>query len=690
MSKPTNGFFDLTDGITRGKGVSAMLNSRDSQARITALFGGRHLLPSSVMRARKIKPDAKEDEWGEKRSYKNTAPLRDKLKELDLPDNMKQSAVISGKGCAAGALSIFPQDIGRTVLIFYTEPGDVVVDPFAGHNSRMSLCVKEGRHYKGCDLSTEFMDFNRKKAVKLRKEFKEVEIELHHCDSRKMPIASEIGDFTITCYDEETEVLTATGWKKFAAVSYDDEIATLNQNNCIEYQKPNDITSGHYEGPMYRLSTPFVDLRVTPNHNLYVQRRHKNNYELIQAKNLPPRGHFKIKSSGVWTGEERATFTIPGLPTTSKVTGTGHSMSEKREKSFRPASVSMDLFLEFLGYWLAEGSLNDRNGKSPGGVVLTSKSRAIAERFKEVIDGLAIAPPARIYQENGVHRVHVHSRRLWKYLAQFGYSSTKYIPRELLSLSKRQLHILFDALMAGDGSKNGNRYWTVSEKLRDDVTELAFKLGYVASYRPGRSTENQRIRFLNDKLIKSNHTCWIVHIKKERTETSVTVSGWKDGTKCSIGWEEGYNGTVRCVSVPNQVIYVRRNGKPIWCGNSPPYYDIEHYGDEPEQMANCPTYEEFLESMQLVMNENFRCLKPGAYAAWFINDFRRRGVFHSYHSDVINLGRQAGFVHHDIIVVHFGRGFRDCFVTQTFTQKIVPKSHEYCVVFRKPEVKEAE
>jgi SpoVK/Ycf46/Vps4 family AAA+-type ATPase len=31
-------------------------------------------------------------------------------------------------------------------------------------------------------------------------------------------------------------------------------------------------------------------------------------------------------------------------------------------------------------------------------------------------------------------------------------------------------------------------------------------------------------------------------------------------------WED-YSGTVWCVTVPNHIIYVRRNGKPVWCGN---------------------------------------------------------------------------------------------------------------------------
>ena len=32
---------------------------------------------------------------------------------------------------------------------------------------------------------------------------------------------------------------------------------------------------------------------------------------------------------------------------------------------------------------------------------------------------------------------------------------------------------------------------------------------------------------------------------------------------------ERYNGTIHCVEVPNGTLYVRRNGYPVWCGNTP-------------------------------------------------------------------------------------------------------------------------
>lgn len=313
-----DGFFTLNDekfeGV--GKDAAAIKQSKASRNQLIAMFGGLHNVPSSIMRASKKDLPADIDEHGHKRGYANTTPGIELSRDARLPKVLRKAYHVSGCGTNSGALSTFPQNIGRSMVLLYSKPGDTVVDPFSGHNSRMDLCVKAGRHYIGCDLSKEFMDFNFRRAAVLRKKYPKAYIELHHCDSRNIPISSnEVGDFTIT---------------------------------------------------------------------------------------------------------------------------------------------------------------------------------------------------------------------------------------------------------------------------------------------------------------------------------------------------------------------------------SPPYHNLEFYGDEPEQLGKCETYKEFLQSLYMVMEENFRLLKPGAFCMWFVNDFRRNGEFISYHIDTIRLMKRAGFIHHDLLVVDLGRTMRDCFLNQTMEQKILPKRHETGLVFRKP------
>lgn len=117
---------------------------------------------------------------------------------------------------------------------------------------------------------------------------------------------------------------------------------------------------------------------------------------------------------------------------------------------------------------------------------------------------------------------------------------------------------------------------------------------------------------------------------------------------------------------------------------SPPYWDLEHYGDEHGQLGN-RSYGSFLDSLRAVAADNCRCLKPGAFCVWCVNDFRKNGKFYSFHEDVASLMRGAGFRQHDALVIDLGPAIRAAFASQVVETKIVPKRHEYCLVFRRKE-----
>jgi len=116
---------------------------------------------------------------------------------------------------------------------------------------------------------------------------------------------------------------------------------------------------------------------------------------------------------------------------------------------------------------------------------------------------------------------------------------------------------------------------------------------------------------------------------------------------------------------------------------SPPYWDIEYYGDEPEQLGNAKTYDNFLDALSAHIRENFRILKSGAFCAWFVNDFRKNNIFYPYHSDLIYFFQEAGFEMFNIYIVDLGNTFGKIFAQQIEKSKIFPKRHEYCLLFQK-------
>ena len=121
---------------------------------------------------------------------------------------------------------------------------------------------------------------------------------------------------------------------------------------------------------------------------------------------------------------------------------------------------------------------------------------------------------------------------------------------------------------------------------------------------------------------------------------------------------------------------------------SPPYYDIEYYGEEQNQLGKAKTYKKFLELISKHIEENFRILKPGSFCAWFVQDFVRNKIFHSYHADLIPLFVNTGFEIFQIYIIDLGNPLSCAFVQKIIELKRFPKRHEYCLLFKKPSIGE--
>ncbi len=117
---------------------------------------------------------------------------------------------------------------------------------------------------------------------------------------------------------------------------------------------------------------------------------------------------------------------------------------------------------------------------------------------------------------------------------------------------------------------------------------------------------------------------------------------------------------------------------------SPPYWDLEYYGNEDEQLGYKKSYPNFLEGLFKIISECYRVLRPGKFITININDFRKDKKFYDYHVDVINLMNKAGFQRWDIIIIRWPSCVGQAFATQVFGRKVSAKTHEYLIVGRKP------
>lgn len=119
---------------------------------------------------------------------------------------------------------------------------------------------------------------------------------------------------------------------------------------------------------------------------------------------------------------------------------------------------------------------------------------------------------------------------------------------------------------------------------------------------------------------------------------------------------------------------------------NPPYFNVEKYESVDGQLSDNNDYDTFLEKYSEAIEQHFRILKPNGFAVAVVNDFRKNDVFYNFHGDTIELCKNAGFIQHDIIINQLnGQAMQAIGSFEKLGLKIMPKCHEYILVFRKPD-----
>lgn len=334
-----------------------------------------------------------------------------------------------------------------------------------------------------------------------------------------------------SCFSDDTEVLTKEGWKAFPQVTLEDEIATLTETQTVEYHRPNEVIKQRYVGELIHFQNHNCDLLVTPNHKMYVRIRDSEKFELIPAFESINWSRAQMLKVVNCNAEEKEWFDFP-------------FDTEARKFAKYPfvEKVKMDDWLEFFGYYITEGCVSKRAGNYR--VLIAQDFRKNFENCREIRACLERLPFN--FVDSFDHQFCITNKQLFYYLSQFGKSDQKFLPTTLKQLSKRQLNILYEAMMLGDGSRSGDTYYSNSYRLISDFQELLLKIGYAGNIR------------LTDK--RKEKPVYATHILNRVNQRFITPSYPERTIK-------QYDGYVYCVNVPNHVIFVRRNGKALFCGN---------------------------------------------------------------------------------------------------------------------------
>jgi|SRR5712671_4136772 len=118
----------------------------------------------------------------------------------------------------------------------------------------------------------------------------------------------------------------------------------------------------------------------------------------------------------------------------------------------------------------------------------------------------------------------------------------------------------------------------------------------------------------------------------------------------------------------------------------PPYFNLEKYSDQQEDLSNLSSYNEFNASMWLCAHAHRKRMKPGAFVCIITGNFRNKsGELVDFPSDTIVNFKEAGFLYWQDIIL--SKNFASAAVRASNAWrglKLVPR-HERLLVFRTPE-----
>lgn len=317
----------------------------------------------------------------------------------------------------------------------------------------------------------------------------------------------------IHCLKPDHDVLTLAGWKAIPEITADDEIGCLVDNKLV-YQKPiNVFHYPEYKGKMYSVRNKHVDLDVTANHRMYVsQKKRLTAYDFIRADEIEGK-NVRYKKSAEWDAPDYQ-FILPAF-------------ADKAERA-----LDMEAWLIFMGIWITCGLIVDKRR-----VEISLKNNCVKNIFEEATKRMGFEVDVMSGFNDG---------QLANYMSEFTITeSNKFFPEWVFKLSQSQARILIENMILADG--RALIYFTKSNRLADQFSQLCLHAGWSAM---------KTVRIQKGGSIR-------LSVNKTKNNPEVNNSHHKKDDELYY-----YEGPVHCVEVEGNVFMVRRNGKPVWTGNS--------------------------------------------------------------------------------------------------------------------------
>lgn len=353
------------------------------------------------------------------------------------------------------------------------------------------------------------------------------------------------------CSDYKTEVLTKEGFKLFKDVEPDDQIMTMNlETGRMEWQHHQGTVEYDINEPLFYVNTKSLNMAVTDNHRLPIETR-AGRRKIVEAKDFKEGRFFR---TGIWKGERKEHFTLPGIA----------QNRGNRIELLDSVQIPMDDWVEFLGWYFSEGSLNQNKGDYKTYIYQTENG----EKYESLV-GLLDRLPFH-YGRSGVS-FRIYSEQLYTELSKYGKGfGDKRLPEYLKELPPEQLRVFYESFRKGDGDSQGNLY-TSNDGLRDDLYEVVLKSGFAPQYKVAIQEGEQRR--IGDRVVTATQEGYIINVSQHHAYPYVSLSEQfrreqSGKPRTNRIWWERYKGKVYSIRVPNTIVYVRREGVGHFTGNT--------------------------------------------------------------------------------------------------------------------------
>lgn len=134
---------------------------------------------------------------------------------------------------------------------------------------------------------------------------------------------------------------------------------------------------------------------------------------------------------------------------------------------------------------------------------------------------------------------------------------------------------------------------------------------------------------INPLQVEANNANW-ENIGKRYDLSSFKTPNWIVGDSSSYMYKDKYNMMLTC----------------------PPYFDLEVYTDNPRDLSNQGSYEEFKLGYQQAIHNCYNALEDCSFAVIVVEELRdKNGLFYGFVPDTIDAFRQCGFKYYNEMIL---------------------------------------